>query len=486
MAMTHHFQQQDGVTAAIANPSHHSDSPPQNMNIDGEDFISSLPEAILHLILSYIPTKAAIKTSVLSKRWRYVWSGTPCLFFETHRFYPNSISKTLSFFSAPTITSFHLRSSLHNRIDSVNSWIEFAISHHSKNLSLEFRDNRVRNYKFPDFFFTNSSVNQLLLSSGSIILIPKCKVSWTSLKELSLSFCILSDESLRQILSGSPLLESLELLYCSDFRRLDLSQSRRLRKLDMDRSDWFLGPTFIVAPHIHSLRLRQSRLQCTLVDVSSLTEADLNVYFSNLGDYKTNFLQRSVVKMLEKFQNVEKLTIGGTFLQMLSLAALCNVSFPKLKVKDLTLQTMIIRSVIPGIIQLLQKSPGLRKLTVHTVKCSSIAEVYLNDYLCLHSSEKRQCWRSKDAFFPSSLEAVSMLVGNHAEANLVALFMELLLKNTSNLDTMVVLLVGYLDASSFEELLAMAKELSHKYNNVNIVIKPSKVKNVPNSTFSQW
>lgn len=108
----------------------------------------------------------------------------------------------------------------------------------------------------------------------------------------------------------------------------------------------------------------------------------------------------------------------------------------------------------------------------------------LNDYLRLHSSKQRQCWRSKDAFFPSSLEAISMFVGNHAEANLVALFMELLLKNTRNLDTMVVLLAGYLDASSFEELLAMAKELSHKYNNVSIVIKPSQVKKVSNS-FSQ-
>jgi len=59
--------------------------------------------------------------------------------------------------------------------------------------------------------------------------------------------------------------------------------------------------------------------------------------------------------------------------QMLSLAALCGVPFPTLKVKTLTLETMIIRSVIPGITKLLRYTPGLRKLTIHTVKCSSIS-----------------------------------------------------------------------------------------------------------------
>lgn len=58
---------------------------------------------------------------------------------------------------------------------------------------------------------------------------------------------------------------------------------------------------------------------------------------------------------------------------MLSLAALCGVRFPMLKVESLTLETMIVRSVIPGITKLLQNSPGLRKLTIHTVKCSIIS-----------------------------------------------------------------------------------------------------------------
>lgn len=312
----------DGASAAVEIPSHHSDSSPprQNMiigdSIDGVDFISSLPDVILHHILSFVPTKSAIRTSVLSKRWRYVWSETPALSIDCHRADPNSIDKTLIRFSAPKFASFHLRTNLLNRIQPVNSWIEFAISHDAEKLSLEFRDPRVRGYKFPDFFYTNSSVKQLFVNSGSVDLIPRCTVSWASLKNLSLSFCTLSDDSFLTILSGSPLLESLELLYCDEFMCLDLSQAPCLRRLEIDRSDCFMGQTKIVAPHLHCLRLRHSRLPCSLVDVSSLTEADLNIYFCDLGTLTADFLQHNVVKMLEMLQNVEKFTIGGTFLQV--------------------------------------------------------------------------------------------------------------------------------------------------------------------------
>nr|VDD34785.1 unnamed protein product [Brassica oleracea] len=449
---------------------------------DGHDFISSLPDAILHLILSSIPTKSAIRTSALSKRWRHVWSETPSLSIDSHRVVARSINKTLSTFSSPKVATFHLRTCLANRIQHVDTWIEFAVNRHAEKLSLEFRDTRVRDYDFPDSFYANSTVKELLIESGSVVMKPKRDVSWTSLKSLSLSYCKLSDDALVKILSGCPLLESLELMFCDEFRCLDLSRSPRVVRLEIDRSDWFLGPTEIVAPHVHCLRLRHSRLPCRLVDVSCLKEANLNIYFCDLGTLTGDFLQGNVVKMLAKLQNVEKLTVGATFLQMLSLAALCDVRFPTLKVECLTLETMIVRSVVPGITRLLQNSPGLRKLTIHTVKCSIISEAHLNSYLRSHSLNQRQCWRSKDTAFPGSMETISMLVGKYAESNLVASFVERLLRSTRSLETMVVLLVGYLDASGFEELVAMATRLSHK-RNVFISIKQSHVQNVSN-TFS--
>ncbi|XP_021755129.1 F-box/FBD/LRR-repeat protein At5g56420-like [Chenopodium quinoa] len=43
------------------------------------DRISELPDFILHHILSYLSTKEAAQTGVISKRWRYVWETFPIL-----------------------------------------------------------------------------------------------------------------------------------------------------------------------------------------------------------------------------------------------------------------------------------------------------------------------------------------------------------------------------------------------------------------------
>ncbi|KAL2476448.1 F-box/RNI-like/fbd-like domains-containing protein [Abeliophyllum distichum] len=41
----------------------------------GEDLISKLPDAILHYILSFLPTKEIIRTSIVCKRWQYLWTA---------------------------------------------------------------------------------------------------------------------------------------------------------------------------------------------------------------------------------------------------------------------------------------------------------------------------------------------------------------------------------------------------------------------------
>ncbi|PON82639.1 F-box domain containing protein [Trema orientale] len=50
-------------------------------NGDGIDRISELPDALLHHILLLLPIKTVAKTSVLSKRWRSLWSTFPDLDF---------------------------------------------------------------------------------------------------------------------------------------------------------------------------------------------------------------------------------------------------------------------------------------------------------------------------------------------------------------------------------------------------------------------
>lgn len=74
-----------------------------------------------------------------------------------------------------------------------------------------------------------------------------------------------SVESLANILSGCPMLESLVLIYCPKLRHLDLSNSLKLTRLEIV-SGLYLGTLKIVAPHIQYLKLIGSLEPCTLVD----------------------------------------------------------------------------------------------------------------------------------------------------------------------------------------------------------------------------
>ncbi|XP_014515056.1 putative F-box/FBD/LRR-repeat protein At1g78840 isoform X1 [Vigna radiata var. radiata] len=53
---------------------------------ESEDRLSDMPDCLIHHILSFLETKDAIQTSVLSKRWRYLWVSVPCLNFSSKSF----------------------------------------------------------------------------------------------------------------------------------------------------------------------------------------------------------------------------------------------------------------------------------------------------------------------------------------------------------------------------------------------------------------
>ncbi|MCI23341.1 F-box/LRR-repeat protein, partial [Trifolium medium] len=56
------------------------------MSTPTTDRISDLPDEILCHILSFLPTKFAATTSVLSKRWKPVWLSVQTLDFDDKTF----------------------------------------------------------------------------------------------------------------------------------------------------------------------------------------------------------------------------------------------------------------------------------------------------------------------------------------------------------------------------------------------------------------
>ncbi|KAG7574203.1 F-box-like domain superfamily [Arabidopsis suecica] len=432
----------DGATAGDCYAHHHR----RDIKLAGDssenlDSISSLPDVILQQILSYLPTNLAIRTSVLSTRWRHVWYDTPSLYFDGpgtlyRGLKADTINKTLARYKLPKIMSFHLYTNMLDNVPYIDDWIEFAISRNVENLSLDCGESNGHGFhSIPEFIYTSSSVKQLSLRHCHLI--PRCALSWTSLKNLSLHTCSLCDEFFAKTLCGFPFLESLKLFYVLNLMVLDLSKSLRLKTLEIYSYMFERGPMQIVAPHIHSLKLTKSKFSCTLVDVSSLTEATVeaipDVDFRTPKQPKT--LQVMTLKMLEKLQNVEKLTLGANFLKLLSIAKVQGLSFPMFKAKALTLETTMYLCVTPGVKDDLLYNFDPRGLNPDQRCC--------------------RCW---------VFERTLSLKTKH-----VASFMKIILKNTKTLEKMVVRLKDYLEERGFEELLQIVPLLSLD-NNINIVL----------------
>ncbi|CAL9021194.1 unnamed protein product [Prunus brigantina] len=121
------------------------------------DRISELPLEILASILSLLPLKEAVATSVLSRHWRHVWASTLTLDFDPEktlfgftylsrtlqdkkrRRYVNWINRVVEQHNGPNIESFRACFDLDCRFtSSIDKWIEFALKKRVQVFVLDF------------------------------------------------------------------------------------------------------------------------------------------------------------------------------------------------------------------------------------------------------------------------------------------------------------------------------------------------------------
>ena len=63
---------------------------------EDKDIISKLPDSALLYILSFLLTKDAVRTSILSTKWRYLWTGMSNFDFNDDLSYKKTRKKILS------------------------------------------------------------------------------------------------------------------------------------------------------------------------------------------------------------------------------------------------------------------------------------------------------------------------------------------------------------------------------------------------------
>ncbi|KAH0864862.1 LOW QUALITY PROTEIN: hypothetical protein HID58_082073 [Brassica napus] len=251
-----------------------------------KDMISHLPEDLIRKILSFLPTKTAIATSLLSKQWRSHWMLAPKLRFDSEDYeneHDETFSKIVSdsFLShkAPVLESFHLRFGL-DKVDpiDVGFWIGIAFARQLRKLVLDFLDlPEEESFIFPSSLCTCKTLETLKLRN-QILLDISSPASMKSLKKLHLSYVFYKDdETIYNLLSGCPSLEELIVDRSEErtveFYIINVPSLLRLTIYDDNSGNQFLG-YLIEAPSLKYLEIEECKL--FLLEEPELVEANIS------------------------------------------------------------------------------------------------------------------------------------------------------------------------------------------------------------------
>ncbi|XP_078179348.1 F-box/FBD/LRR-repeat protein At1g13570-like [Carex rostrata] len=187
---------------------------PQTGSVDLDlerDYISNLPKNIKEEVLMKLPIKEAIRTSLLSTKWKYVWRSIPNLVFNEDCAQSELIKLVdlVLFVHSGPILQFKLISR-HACNEAIARWMLILSQNGIKNLYINL--DSAEECMIPSSFFSCLALEHVLIScSCSTIHAPEFFLGFKFLRTLRLFEFDLTGITIERLISSCPLLESLEL-----------------------------------------------------------------------------------------------------------------------------------------------------------------------------------------------------------------------------------------------------------------------------------
>ncbi|CAK8565909.1 unnamed protein product [Lathyrus sativus] len=278
-----------------------------------EDRISDLPDPLLEHIVSFLPTKDAIATSVLSKRWKLIWRSQIIIYFDDrpftdtfsfHQFFNSFITmrdNTLPILSLP------LKSRRH-RLHCNHDFVYAAIRKGIETLIVDL----LQPTTLPSIVLSTKTLSVLKLKMIKLN-DDFQSVDLPSLKVLHLEYVTFKAiRYIHKILSGCPILQELE---CQDLRTeiptmmppLGIAISNLVRA-SVTRTT-FIGLEWL--HNVEHLHMYVDRMPPTIRGVfHNLTHLELIFGDALYGSYKWKWLKN----LLQNTPNLQTLIIHDLYM----------------------------------------------------------------------------------------------------------------------------------------------------------------------------
>lgn len=193
--------------------------------------VSNLPEHIIDKILSHLSLRDAVRTSVLSSKWRYKWVTLPHLVFDNQSVLISNQDQTLLknklvscvdhvlLLHTGPIHKFKLSHRDLQGVSDIDRWILFLSRGSVKEFILEIW--KGHRYKLHSSIYSCQKLIHLELFN-CLLKPPSSFNGFRSLKSLDLQHITMDQVSFENMISSCPLLERLTLMNFDGFTRLDI------------------------------------------------------------------------------------------------------------------------------------------------------------------------------------------------------------------------------------------------------------------------
>ncbi|XP_077228556.1 F-box/FBD/LRR-repeat protein At1g13570-like [Tasmannia lanceolata] len=326
------------------------------------DVISNLPRDAIDAILMRLPIKDVVRTSILSRKWRYMWVTIPQIVFNSQcypRGIPSSNTALLNLKRVNIVDQvlLHHRGPIHKfecsdylpPCSDLDRWMVFLSRQGIKELILNFYGGV---YKLPACLFSCQELYhlRLLLCNFNI---PPAFEGFRHLKILYLNEVVIPNDEFECLTSNFPLLESLTCIY----------YNVRLPRIKIN------------SPNLQYLYLMGIFYSLCLENIPVLASANISAclveeFTKHLGQGEIC----SFPKVLHSLHNVEKLELHLRFLQIFALGDVSETvptTFKHLKNLSLHINFGNPNEILAALC-VLRSSDHLQQLEIRvSLKCST-------------------------------------------------------------------------------------------------------------------